>query len=411
MASNLREVVDEVIEAFTGVFPLEPDPELDPERNVDKVVHETGIVAGLVASIQPLPAPDFVLLTPLHAKMALQVGRIKGFEITQERASEMVREVMATVWLALTSQALIGIVGKIIPFARIFLTYPLNYGATWAIGKVIAYYFDCLDAGQVPTPEEMRRIFREQLRVGRKQGEKHDGDSLLERAQALRDRIAARDPSLRTKTRIEPRFRTIPKPPPAPATPPPPPGERREIKIVLGKKRDEPPAPVAEPPDAEPPDAERPGAEPPSEASEGEASSAKTIGPQDDRREIEIGFKAAAKTLGDAQPGRVEDETAEVETAAVETAEDETAEDETAEDETSADETAVRALGEDEASTGGAAAVRASSMDEPAPAAEEDGDEEQLSLVDQLERLAKLRDQGVLDDDEFQRAKAKLLAD
>ena len=386
MASNLREVVDEVIEAFTGVFTLEPDPELDPERNVDKVVHETGIVAGLVASIQPLPAPDFVLLTPLHAKMALQVGRIKGFEITQERASEMVREVMATVWLALTSQALIGIVGKIIPFARIFLTYPLNYGATWAIGKVIAYYFDCLEAGQVPTPEEMRRIFREQLKVGRKQGEQHDGDSLLERAQALRERMAARDPSLRTKTRIEPRFRTIPKPPPAPATPPPPPGQRRKIKIVLGKKREEPLAPLEELAE-----------EPP----EDEAPSPKTIGPQEDQREIEIGFKAAAKTLGDAQPGRSEEPIAEEDVAE----EDETSVRAVGDDEGAEDETSVRTMGEDEVSP-------TSTEGEEGEGEEgEDEDEEQLSLVDQLERLARLRDQGVLDDDEFQRAKAKLLAD
>lgn len=391
MASNLREVVDEVIEAFTGVFTLEPDPELDPERNVDKVVHETGIVAGLVASIQPLPAPDFVLLTPLHAKMALQVGRIKGFEVTQERASEMVREVMATVWLALTSQALIGIVGKIIPFARIFLTYPLNYGATWAIGKVIAYYFDCLEAGQVPTPEEMRRIFREQLKVGRKQGEKHDGDSLLERAQALRERIAARDPSLRTKTRIEPRFRTIPKPPPAPATPPPPPGQRRKIKIVLGKPNVDPPEEPAPSPEDPAPEDEAPK----------ETSAAKTIGPQDDRRDIEIGFKAAEKTLGDALPGQGRDPDEEPVPKPTEEPDDEP-------------ETDVRALGEDEASQGASAeaseaAVRALSDDEAAPP--EEPEEEELSLVDQLERLAKLRDQGVLDDDEFQRAKTKLLAD
>lgn len=199
----LRKFVDNVVTSFANVFKFEADPALSEAENVDRVIAETGLVAACLACVQPIPAADFLILTPLHAKMCLHIGRIKGFELTNERALEIVREVMGTVWLAVASQVLIGSFVKILPVMGSVMTFPLNYAATWAIGKVVDYYFDCLREGIVPSGEAMKALFAEQFKVGRARGEALDKDDIKRRADELRRKVEARDPSLRTETRFE----------------------------------------------------------------------------------------------------------------------------------------------------------------------------------------------------------------
>ena len=79
-------MVERVTQSVANVFRFEVDPALDERENVEQVIAETSLVAGLIACIQPIPAADFLVLAPLQAKMALQIGKIKGFELSQERA-------------------------------------------------------------------------------------------------------------------------------------------------------------------------------------------------------------------------------------------------------------------------------------------------------------------------------------
>jgi len=244
MPNPLREFVDELTGAFSNTLSFEIEEGVDPRAQVDQAIADAGVVAGFVSCVQPFPAADLFILMPLYAKLAVQIGRIKGFEVTQERAGQIVREVMGVAWLALTSQALIGIVGKAVPVVRPILTYPLNYAATWAIGQAVAYYFDCLQEGRQPTKAQLREVFAEQLQRGRKQGEDLDPIGVRERATLLRARIVARDPDLLTSIRLDPRVQFVPSrsftPPPAP---PPPPGGGR-IKIVIPPKPKPAPPPV-----------------------------------------------------------------------------------------------------------------------------------------------------------------------
>lgn len=244
MANPLREFVDELTGAFSNTLSFEIPAGEDPRALVDQAIADAGVVAGFVSCVQPFPAADLFVLMPLHAKLAVQIGRIKGFEVTQERAGQIVREVMGVAWLALTSQALIGIVGKAVPVVRPILTYPLNYAATWAIGQAVAYYFDCLQEGRAPTKAQLRQVFAEQLQRGRKQGEDLDPVGVRERATLLRAKIVARDPDLLTSIRLDPRVQYVPRrsfaPPP---TPQPPPGGGR-IKIVIPPKPKPAPPPV-----------------------------------------------------------------------------------------------------------------------------------------------------------------------
>ncbi len=283
----VRDTADRLVRSFTGVFTFDVDPALDEQENVERVVAETGVVAGVISCLQPIPLADIVVLAPLHVKMTLQIGRIKGFEVSQERAVEIVREVLAAAWLALASQAVIGVIGKLIPPARAVFNFTLNYAATWAIGSVVAYYFDCLREGTSPSADVMKELFAEELRAGKTHGAAAGGDALQARAEALRERVRRRDPALVTKTRLVPRLEALapPRPPAsdeaAPAASEPAP----RLKIRITRAQLAPPAP---PQQDEPAAPERP---------------AKTLGHEGEApREVAIGFKNPPKTLGEETP-------------------------------------------------------------------------------------------------------------
>src|SRR5262249_52934806 len=155
----------QLVKSFGGVFKLEYDPGLTEEQNVEQVITETALVAATLACIQPIPFGDIVVLAPLQAKMTLHIGRIKGFDVSQERALDIVKEIIGVAWLHLGTQLLIGSVLKLSWIASAMLTFPLNYAATWALGTVAARYFDGMRSGVLPTADEMRALFVEQFRV------------------------------------------------------------------------------------------------------------------------------------------------------------------------------------------------------------------------------------------------------
>ena len=73
---SLKKIADTVVESFTNVFTFEVDPSLSEPEQVEKVTSETAIVAGMIASVQPLPFVDLFVLAPLYAKLTLQIGRM-----------------------------------------------------------------------------------------------------------------------------------------------------------------------------------------------------------------------------------------------------------------------------------------------------------------------------------------------
>lgn len=371
----LRNLVDHVVESFSNVFRFETlDPALGEAENVDKVIRETSTVAACISCIQPIPMADILVLTPLQTKMALQVGKIKGFEVSHERAQEMVREIIGTVWMSVAAQVLIGSFSKVIPIAGAIMTAPLNYAATFAIGKVVDYYFDCLREGEVPSSEVMKDLFAEQFKVGKKQGQDLDKDDLQRKADELRRKVAARDPDLVTETRLKPDplrgagASAVSAATDAPTTAAPSGAGRPKIKITLGDAR-EAAATSEAAGGAGAGGADAEAAPPP--------PMRKTIGP-----EVE---GPPAPTTADAatSPGADPDDRTE----------------------------AARAAGDPDAPTEAARADdgTATEVGSVAAARGRPDHDDPSALVEQLERLARLRDVGVLSPDEFELAKRKLL--
>ncbi len=364
--SYLRDFVDRIVQSFANALKFgDPDPTLTEQENVERVIAETALVAACISCIQPIPFADFFILLPLQAKMALHIGKIKGFEVTQDRALEIAREVAATVGMTVMAQMLIGSFAKVLPLAGIVMTFPLNYAATWAIGNVVDYYFDCLREDKVPSAQVMKDLFAEQFRVGKARGQQLDRSELERKADELRRKVAERDADLVTETRLDPRRQDAPRRPMSAASPPPAAadvngGGRRKIKITLGGGGERRRAEVEEP----------------------LRGKKKTIGlddalPGDDPQERPLHLAPPGTPPGDVPPPPV----------------------------------AVKTVGGPPPPP----APPRPSAPEPAtapaatttPAAPPGGDAP--SFVDQLERLGRLRDAGVLSADEFEQAKRRIL--
>lgn len=354
----LRDFIEHVAESFTTLFNLEADPALTEHENVERVIAHTATVAAIVCCVQPIPAADFLILTPIQAKMALHIGRVKGFEVTQERAHEIVVEVLGVLGMTLTAQLLVVSVAKLLPIVGGMLSIPLIYAATWAIGNVVDYYFDCLRADKAPSAQVMKDLFTEQFRVGKQKGQQLDRSELERKAEELRRRVAERDADLVTETRLDPRRQDPPRRSSASAAPPPPAegngGGRRKIKITLG-----------------------PGG--------------------DSRRTDDEPIRGKKKTIGfgDALPGEEDPDALHLAPPG------------TPLGEVPPPPSARKTVGGPPPPT--AAPPASASAPSPTPVSAPAKEGEAPSFVDQLERLGKLRDAGVLSADEFEQAKRKIL--
>ena len=94
-----------LVESFVNVFKLDVDPLASEKTNVGKIIDQSALVSAVIVFVQPFPIADFVVMAPLLAKMTLHVGKAKGFDISQERALEIVREVIGAIGLAWAATA------------------------------------------------------------------------------------------------------------------------------------------------------------------------------------------------------------------------------------------------------------------------------------------------------------------
>ena len=133
----LPPIVSQVLDNFN----FNIDPNLSREENAEAVIKNAAMLSGAV-SIEPLPFADMLILTPLQIKMVLHIGKIYGFDITPERAGDIVRELGATVAYGMMARQVMRGVAKIaLPVVGGVVTSPMVYGWTFALGRMAQTYF------------------------------------------------------------------------------------------------------------------------------------------------------------------------------------------------------------------------------------------------------------------------------
>ena len=192
IADSVKASLKNVAESFAGVVSFNVDPALSEPENVHRIIQHSPTVCAVLACVNPVPLTDFLLLTPVHAKMTFHIGKVKGFEISQERALDILREVLSTVGLSLTATWLASLV-KPIPIVSFLVYAPIIYGATYGIGHVVEAYFHGLKTGKIPSSEELKAIYEKQLSRGKVEGASLRKEQLDKAYQELKAKVAERE--------------------------------------------------------------------------------------------------------------------------------------------------------------------------------------------------------------------------
>jgi uncharacterized protein (DUF697 family) len=149
-------------------FNFDIDPGLSRDENVDEVIKSAALLSGAVA-IEPIPFADILVITPVQAKMVLHIGKIYGFEITPERAREIVQELGVTVAYGVAArQVMRGLAKLALPVIGGIITAPAVYGWTFALGRVAQNYFERKTLGLPDSRKEQVKVIQEAKQQSRK---------------------------------------------------------------------------------------------------------------------------------------------------------------------------------------------------------------------------------------------------
>ena len=148
-------------------FNFDIDPALSREESIEEVIKSAALLSGAIA-VEPIPFADILLITPVQAKMVLHIGKIYGFEVTAERAQDIVKELGATVAFGMAArQVMRGLAKMALPLVGGLITAPAVYGWTYALGRMADQYFQRKRVGLPFGERDRTRVAQEAKRTAR----------------------------------------------------------------------------------------------------------------------------------------------------------------------------------------------------------------------------------------------------
>jgi uncharacterized protein (DUF697 family) len=130
------------------------------------VVRNSAVINSLVGA-EPIPGLAIPFLLGIQARMVLRIAAIYGEPMGVEHAKTLV----ATIAGGLTLRYLAIAGAKFIPGPGWIVAGTLAGAGTWAIGRVAVQYFE---HGKKLSPEEIRRLNREQGRASKRGRNEHE---------------------------------------------------------------------------------------------------------------------------------------------------------------------------------------------------------------------------------------------
>ncbi len=149
-------------------FKIERNDNLTPDQKAEKIIFTTSALCAGIA-LQPIPFADMALLTPIQIFMAKKLGDVRGLPMTKEKAAEIVKVVGGVIGLGFAAQqTAIGLYKIGLPGLGGLMSVPLVAGLTYGIGKAVDTYMIMTKQGRTPTAEEIKKVFRQSKKEGKK---------------------------------------------------------------------------------------------------------------------------------------------------------------------------------------------------------------------------------------------------
>jgi uncharacterized protein (DUF697 family) len=175
---------------------------------VDDLIRKTSAIAAVTA-LQPVPALDIAILTPLQRRLVRSIGLIRGCHLQEEELNRMFRAVRRPIAVSQTMLVTAKLV-QFIPWVPEIFAVSLAYALTCAIGEVSDEYLshpipvdqlrsrmEEISSERFATAlkvkrDELRALFRDpetrrrikELKAARRDG-KIDEDEVVRRMDAL----------------------------------------------------------------------------------------------------------------------------------------------------------------------------------------------------------------------------------
>ncbi len=138
---------------------------ISPDEKVDKLLLRFAGICGAVA-VQPIPFADIFILTPIQLYMGTLIAEARGYKFSM---SDVYKEIFGLIGLAyLAQQTAIGLYKTVLPFLGAITTIPLVFVLTYAVGKVMDYYFISRTQGKTLTKDELKNFFSQARKDAKK---------------------------------------------------------------------------------------------------------------------------------------------------------------------------------------------------------------------------------------------------
>lgn len=138
---------------------------ISPDEKVEKLSLRFAAICGAVA-VQPIPFADIFILTPIQLYMGTLIGEARGYKFSM---SQIYKEILGLISLAyLAQQTAIGLYKIGLPWLSGFMTVPLVFALTYAIGRVMDFYFVSKTEGKKVTKDELVNAFKQAKKSAKK---------------------------------------------------------------------------------------------------------------------------------------------------------------------------------------------------------------------------------------------------
>ena len=162
---------------------------IPPEKKVDKLLIFFSSVCAATA-VQPIPFADIFILTPIQLYMGTLIAEARGYKFSM---SEIYKEILGVLGLSfLAQQTAIGLYKLGLPFIGGFMTIPLVFILTYAIGKVMDFYFVSKTRGKTLTKDDLKNFFKQARKDAKKNFSK---DEIKKKTQEAKEQMENYRPS------------------------------------------------------------------------------------------------------------------------------------------------------------------------------------------------------------------------
>lgn len=120
------------------------------------------------AGALPVPLVDLVLLSGIQSRMIYHLAQLYGQPLTGKRFAEIASTLGLGLLMRQAAREMIKLIPLIGPVFGSVTAGALAGASTFALGKAFCFYYRKVHQGHVPSADELRRYYREQLTLAEK---------------------------------------------------------------------------------------------------------------------------------------------------------------------------------------------------------------------------------------------------